>query len=49
MKTNVTIGLAKKHLRDLPENIDALKADLIKVISAYKQLEKKLQPNKTEL
>jgi len=41
----VTIDLAKKHLQDMPENNDVLKADLIKVIAAYEELEKAVKNN----
>ena len=39
---NVTIDLAKNHLRDMPENCDVLKADLVKVIRAYEELENRV-------
>ena len=45
---NVTIDLAKRHLRDIPENINVLRADLIKVIAAYEELEKRTHNSKIE-
>lgn len=35
---NVTIDLAQKHLQDIPNNVEVLRADLIKVIALYQEL-----------
>jgi len=40
---NTIIDLAKKHLQDMPENSEVLKADLIKVINVAEQLEQQLK------
>ena len=40
---NVTIDLAKKHLKDIPENLGVLTADLIKVIRYAEELESEVK------
>lgn len=39
---NVTIDLAQKHLQDIPNNVEVLRADLMKVIALYQELESRL-------
>ncbi len=40
---NVSIDLAKEHLKHNPENIEIIRADLNKVIAAYEKLEKSFE------
>ena len=39
---NVTIDLAKKHIKDKPDDADVLRASLIKVIRLFEEQEKQL-------
>ena len=39
---NVTIDLAKKYIKDKPNDADILRASLIKVIRLYEEQEKQL-------
>jgi hypothetical protein len=49
MKVNVTIDLAKKHLEYKPDDMDILRADLIKVIRVAEEAEKRAWNEALEL